>query len=69
MENHTGSEAQPYWKCKGCGYTLKLSAPPDICPSCREKCEFADVTCYTPECGFKGIDHRLAGQQEDIRKQ
>jgi hypothetical protein len=25
--------------------------PPNVCPSCKEKCEFVDVTCYIPECG------------------
>ena len=51
--------ATPYWKCGGCGYTMQAEMPPDLCPSCNEKCEFKDVTCYAPECGFKGIDPRL----------
>ena len=42
------------WKCSLCGYTLEKDlkvAPPEVCPSCKEKCEFLDVTCYIPECG------------------
>ena len=23
-------------------------------PSCKEKCEYVDVTCYIPECGGSG---------------
>lgn len=52
--------ASPYWKCSKCGYTLQAEKPPARCPSCNEDCEFADVSCYTPECGFQGIDHRIA---------
>jgi rubredoxin len=25
--------------------------PPETCPSCKKKCEFVDVSCYTPDCG------------------
>lgn len=51
-----------HWKCAECGYTFQAEGPPDTCPSCHETCEFADVTCYTPECDFRGFDPRL-GQQ------
>jgi rubrerythrin len=47
------------WKCKECGYTLKADTPPEECPSCHEKCEFVDVSCYIPECGETGQDPRL----------
>ncbi|MDY7030610.1 MAG: hypothetical protein SVY10_01710 [Thermodesulfobacteriota bacterium] len=39
------------WKCSNCSYTLDKEAPPEKCPSCKEKCAFIDVSCYTPECG------------------
>lgn len=49
-----------YWKCGRCGYLLSAARPPDTCPACHEKCEFKNVTCYTPECGGPGnIDPRL----------
>ena len=49
-----------YWKCSKCGYLITVAAPPETCPSCHEKCEFLNVTCYTPECGGPGkIDPRL----------
>ncbi len=41
----------PVWKCNRCGNTVDAAAPPEECPSCHEKCEFIDVTCYIPECG------------------
>jgi rubredoxin len=47
------------WKCSKCGYTLKADAPPETCPQCKEKCEFLNVTCYIPECGFSGTDQRI----------
>ena len=47
------------WKCNKCGYILKIDKPPDTCPSCKEKCEFVDVSCYIPECGNTGVDKRL----------
>jgi rubredoxin len=47
------------WKCSKCGYTLKADAPPEKCPACKETCEFVNVTCYIPECGFTGSDQRL----------
>ncbi|GLI33140.1 rubredoxin-like domain-containing protein [Desulforhabdus amnigena] len=39
------------FKCNNCGNTIEVEVPPDVCPSCKEKCEFVDVTCYIPECG------------------
>lgn len=39
------------WKCNKCGNTINTETPPEICPSCKNKCEFVNVTCYTPECG------------------
>lgn len=39
------------WKCNKCGNTIDSPAPPETCPSCHEKCEFVDVSCYIPECG------------------
>ena len=44
-----------YWKCEKCGYLLTAKAPPEHCPSCKAKCDFRNVTCYTPECG--GPEH------------
>lgn len=41
----------PVWKCNNCGNTINENVPPETCPSCKEKCEFVDVTCYIPECG------------------
>jgi rubredoxin len=49
----------PSWKCQKCGYTLEADTPPDQCPSCKEKCEFLDNTCYTPDCTMDGIDKRI----------
>jgi rubrerythrin len=49
-----------FWKCSKCGFLHTAPIPPDRCPSCNEKCEFRNVTCYTPECGGPGnIDPRL----------
>ncbi len=47
------------YKCTNCGYTLEAPAPPEECPSCHEKCEFVDVTCYIPECKGRPTDERL----------
>jgi rubredoxin len=49
----------PSWKCSKCGYTFEADAHPDQCPSCREKCEFLDNTCYTPDCAAQGVDDRI----------
>ena len=59
MESGAQLPEKPYWKCSECGYTLQADVPPDECPSCNEKCEFKNVSCYAPECGFKGVDPRL----------
>jgi rubredoxin len=42
------------WKCNNCGNTVTTDVPPDLCPSCSQKCEYVDVTCYIPECGGPG---------------
>jgi rubredoxin len=47
------------WKCSNCGYQLESPAPPEECPSCKQKCEFVDNTCYTPDCAGEGIDKRI----------
>ncbi len=47
------------WKCSHCGYKVTADTPPDQCPSCKDKCEFVNVTCYIPECEDKGTDERL----------
>ena len=47
------------WKCGNCGYAFEADAPPDTCPSCKEKCEFMDNTCYTPDCAATGVDERI----------
>ncbi len=50
------------WKCGKCGNTIELEAgvaPPESCPSCKQKCDFLNVTCYVPECGIQGQDPRL----------
>ena len=53
----------PWWKCSECGYLFKADRAPEACPSCKVKCTFIDVTCYTPECGGPesgNYDPRLA---------
>jgi rubrerythrin len=47
------------WKCSNCGNTLVATTPPEICPVCKQKCTFLNVTCYEPDCGFTGMDKRL----------
>jgi len=49
----------PYWRCSNCRYVLQAPRPPEVCPSCHRSCQFTDVTCYVPECGFSGVDGRL----------
>ncbi|CAO0823811.1 Rubrerythrin rubredoxin-like domain-containing protein [Desulfarculales bacterium] len=52
--------AQMTWKCSKCGYTLIATPlPPETCPACKEKCDFLDVSCYTPDCTGTGQDKRL----------
>jgi rubredoxin len=54
------SATEPYWKCSNCNFTIQVAQPPDLCPMCRAKCEFKDVSCYLPECGGPGhIDPQL----------
>ena len=49
-----------FWKCGKCGFLLTAKTPPVTCPQCREKCDFLNVTCYTPECGGPDlVDRRL----------
>ena len=49
-----------YWKCGNCRFLLTAATPPNTCPNCNEKCEFKNVTCYTPDCGGPGnIDPQL----------
>ncbi len=52
-------ESMGEWKCQNCGYKIQADVPPEKCPSCKEKCEFADVSCYIPDCGTTGSDERL----------
>jgi len=47
------------WKCSNCGNTVVQTLPPQTCPVCRQKCEFLNVTCYQPDCGFTSMDNRL----------
>jgi rubrerythrin len=54
-----GERVMGEWKCQNCGYTLQADTPPEECPSCKEKCEFTDVSCYIPDCGTTGSDKRL----------
>jgi rubredoxin len=54
-----GGVTMPSWKCSKCGYSFDSDAHPNQCPSCREKCEFLDNTCYTPDCAAEGIDSRI----------
>ncbi len=50
---------ETYWKCSYCGNTIQVDRPPQTCPVCNQACEFLNVTCYQPDCGFTGIDPRL----------
>ncbi|MCB2215438.1 rubredoxin-like domain-containing protein [Desulfofustis glycolicus] len=59
-ETTTPGKNDPYWKCGKCGRTVQSATPPEKCPSCKENCDFKDVTCYTPDCGGLGnVDPRL----------
>jgi rubredoxin len=49
----------PNWICGNCGYAIEANSPPETCPSCKEKCEFLDKTCYTPDCEYTGKDDRI----------
>lgn len=49
-----------YWRCSNCRYLLTAATPPEECPNCHHKCEFLNVSCYTPDCGGPGnVDPRL----------
>ncbi|MDQ5986584.1 MAG: hypothetical protein CSYNP_02314 [Syntrophus sp. SKADARSKE-3] len=48
-----------YWKCSNCGNTIQTERPPLKCTVCGKACEFINVTCYQPDCGFTGIDPKL----------
>ncbi|GAB6145099.1 rubredoxin-like domain-containing protein [Desulfocicer niacini] len=50
------------WVCEKCGYKLKADAPPEICPSCKNKCTFVDNACYTPDCAGQDHDPRITGK-------
>jgi rubredoxin len=54
-----GGDLMPSWRCQNCAYTFEKDVPPDTCPSCKEKCEFLDNTCYTPDCEAEGVDKRI----------
>jgi rubredoxin len=47
------------WKCGNCGYEMEAKQPPETCPSCKQKCEFLDNSCYTPDCAQTGKDQRI----------
>lgn len=61
------------WKCDNCGFTFESEAEklPEKCPSCRQKCTFLNVTCYTPDCsldtGEPGFDPRI-GDKDRLRR-
>jgi rubredoxin len=55
------------WKCTNCGYTFEADAPTEHCPSCKVKCEFVDISCYTPDCANKGVDERLGHKKKESR--
>ncbi len=49
-----------YWRCSKCNFTISATRPPEACPSCHQKCNFLNITCYTPDCGGPGhIDPQL----------
>jgi rubredoxin len=51
---------QMHWKCGKCKFMFTAPSLPEHCPECGEKCDFLNITCYTPECGGPGnIDPRL----------
>jgi len=59
-----GGMTMASWKCANCGYTFDADAHPNECPSCHEKCEFLDNTCYTPDCTAEGTDNRIASPKK-----
>lgn len=50
----TGRKEMAVFKCNKCGNTIDVVTPPEKCPSCKQSCEFVDVSCYIPECGGAG---------------
>jgi rubrerythrin len=59
MTEQKPAPSENTWKCSNCGNTIVEIQPPEICPSCKQKCEFLNVTCYQPNCGFVEMDKRL----------
>lgn len=60
MDDMSQPEARTFWNCGHCGFTLEAANPPKTCPTCRQECEFKDVSCDLPECGGPGhVDPRL----------
>jgi len=57
--NSTPEIPDSTWKCSNCGNTIQARIPPQTCSVCSRKCEFLNVTCYQPDCGFTGMDKRL----------
>jgi len=52
-----------WWMCQGCSHILEAETPPEVCPECRQTCNFGNVTCYIPECGGpSNIDARLVNE-------
>ena len=59
------------WKCTNCGYVVEAAVPPLQCPSCQQKCDFVDVSCYIPDCGGPGSraqDERLVRPEDNKLK-
>ena len=57
------------WKWNKCGNTIPAETPPDLCPSCKQKCEYVDVTCYIPGCGGPesgSINPQVFKESEDL---
>ena len=61
MASQDCTEEKPatWYKCSQCGHTFQGEEIPEQCPSCNEKCTFANVTCYTPDCNCNGPDPKL----------
>jgi len=59
MTENKATLTENTWKCGNCGNTIVVMEPPEICPICKQKCVFLNVTCYAPDCGFTGMDKRL----------
>ena len=36
------------WRCGNCGYILEADVPLEVCPGCRQHCEFIDANPYVP---------------------